>query len=232
MTEYIPVGVPVGVPVDVDEVIPLREIILDTETTGFSYSNGDRVLDVACLEMIDKKLTGKFFQAYVNPGRESNPGALKVHGLTTEFLQDKPPFIDIVQPLLEFIKDSTLIIHNAPFDVGFLQNELRLAKVEPFELSTFNCKVVDTLLLARQTYPGGKNGLDALCTRYGIDTSGRELPGALIDCQLLAEVYLQLGSAAQHLKEAREHQVIPVTIPSVETSLEEPDAKRTKLDLN
>ncbi|NJS35553.1 MAG: DNA polymerase III subunit epsilon [Brachymonas sp.] len=168
----------------------MRQIFLDTETTGLSPANGDRVLNLACVEMISRKLTSKDFHCYINPERESHEDALRVHGLTTEFLADKPKFADIAQEFLDFVKDAEIIIHNAPFDVGFLDAELQRAGHPKF--SNHVSKITDSLAMAKELYPGKRNGLDALCERMGVDNSDRTLHGALLDAQLLAEVYINL----------------------------------------
>ena len=165
-----------------------RKIFLDTETTGLEHRLGDRIIEVACVEMLGRRLTGRHFHRYINPQREIEAGALAVHGLTSEFLADKPLFTDIADELCNFIADAELIIHNAPFDVGFLNHEFSLLNREP--VGTLAAGVVDTLRMARDLRPGKKNSLDALCTEFGVDNSGRQLHGALLDAELLAEVYL------------------------------------------
>ena len=166
----------------------MREIVLDTETTGLSPDNGDRVVEIGCVELINHVPTSNTFQAYLNPEKQMDPGAEKVHGLTNEFLVDKPKFIDVADDFLSFIGSSTLVAHNADFDVGFLNSELSRAKKEKIKTN----RVVDTLKIARTKYPGARNSLDALCKRFSIDNSNRELHGALLDSELLAEVYLEL----------------------------------------
>ncbi|MFM7331729.1 MAG: DNA polymerase III subunit epsilon [Brachymonas sp.] len=168
----------------------MRQIFLDTETTGLSPANGDRVLNLACVEMISRKITRNDFHCYINPERESHEDALRVHGLTTEFLADKPKFADIAQEFLDFVQGAEIIIHNAPFDVGFLDAELQRAGHAKF--STHVGKITDSLAMAKELFPGKRNGLDALCERMGVDNSDRTLHGALLDAQLLAEVYINL----------------------------------------
>jgi DNA polymerase III subunit epsilon len=168
----------------------MRQIFLDTETTGLSPAGGDRILNLACVEMISRKLTNNDFHCYINPERESHEDALRVHGLTTEFLADKPKFEAIAQEFLAFVKGAEIIIHNAPFDVGFLDAELQRAGLPKF--STHVGKITDSLAMAKELYPGKRNGLDALCERMGVDNSNRTLHGALLDAQLLSEVYIQL----------------------------------------
>ncbi len=167
-----------------------RQIILDTETTGLEPRLGHRIIEVAGVEMVNRRLTGKHFHRYLNPGRDSDEGALQVHGLTTEFLSDKPKFAEIVDELLEYITGAELIIHNAPFDIGFLDAELALVRKK--KLVTFCPVVIDTLRMAKDLHPGKRNGLDSLCERYQIDNSARTLHGALLDAELLAEVYLAM----------------------------------------
>lgn len=170
---------------------PARQIVLDTETTGLEHSQGHRIIEIGCVEIINRRPTGRHFHKYLCPDRDIDEGALRVHGITREFLANQPRFKDVSAELLEFISGSELIIHNAPFDVGFLDAEfLRLdAKCRRI---TELCKVLDTLVLARQMHPGQRNGLDALCKRYFIDNSNRELHGALLDARLLADVYLAM----------------------------------------
>jgi len=167
-----------------------RQIILDTETTGLEPRLGHRIIEVAGVEMVNRRLTGRHFHRYLNPGRDSDEGALQVHGLTTEFLSDKPKFAEVADELLEYITGAELIIHNAPFDIGFLDAEL--AMVRKKKLATFCPVVIDTLRMAKDLHPGKRNGLDSLCERYQIDNSARTLHGALLDAELLAEVYLAM----------------------------------------
>ena len=168
----------------------MRQIILDTETTGLNPRTGDRIIEIGCVELLNRRLTGNNLHFYVNPERDSDPGALAVHGLTTEFLSDKPKFAEIVDPLRDFVKDAELIIHNAPFDIGFLDAEFSLLGLPPF---LEHCAgVIDTLVQAKQMFPGKRNSLDALCDRFGISNAHRTLHGALLDSELLAEVYLAM----------------------------------------
>ncbi len=168
----------------------MRQIILDTETTGLNAKSGDRIIEIGCVEMVNRRLTGNNFHYYINPERDSDPGALAVHGLTTEFLSDKPKFAEIVDSLCEFVRDVEIIIHNAPFDLGFLDAELeRLGRPAFGSLVT---SVIDTLVQAKELYPGKRNSLDALCERYGVSNAHRTLHGALLDSELLAEVYLAM----------------------------------------
>jgi DNA polymerase III subunit epsilon len=167
-----------------------RQIVLDTETTGLSADNGDRVIELGCVELFNRKLTGNDLHIYFNPERESHEDALKVHGLTTDFLRDKPRFATLAQDIVDYLRDAELIIHNAAFDVGFLNRELELAGLAP--LHSFVGEVTDTLAMAKAVYPGKRNSLDALCDRFGVDRSNRTFHGAKLDAQLLADVYINL----------------------------------------
>ena len=167
-----------------------RLIVLDTETTGLSPENGDRVIELGCVELLDRRLTGNNLHLYFNPERDSHPDALRVHGLTTEFLSDKPKFAQMSEQILAYLSGAELIIHNAPFDVGFLNKELSLLGLKP--LSAYVAKVTDTLAMAKEIYPGKRNSLDALCSRLEVDNSGRTLHGALLDAELLADVYINM----------------------------------------
>jgi DNA polymerase-3 subunit epsilon len=175
----------------------LRQVVLDTETTGLDFRLGDRVIEIGCVELLNRKLTGQRFHRYINPEREVEAGALAVHGLSNEFLQDKPRFDEVVAEFLDFVQGAELVIHNAAFDVGFLNNELALQQRTPLEQACTN--VVDTLKMARELHPGRRNSLDALCERYAIDNSGRTLHGALLDAELLAEVYLAMTRGQESL---------------------------------
>lgn len=170
----------------------LREIVLDTETTGFKATNGDRIVEIGCIELINHIPSGKDFQTYINPERDMPDGAFGVHGLSEEFLSDKPLFQDIAMDFLSFIDDAPLIIHNAPFDMGFLNFELKKMNIEPIKN-----KIIDTVLLARKIHPGARVSLDALCKHYGVNNSHRTLHGALLDSQILAEIYLELIGGRQ-----------------------------------
>jgi len=167
----------------------LRQIVLDTETTGLEHSAGHRIIEIGCVELIDRQLTGNNLHRYLQPDREIDEGAIEVHGITNEFLLDKPRFADIVGEMMDYLRGADLIIHNAPFDVGFLNAELKRIKPDPGRIAD-HCTVTDTLTMARRKHPGQRNSLDALCKRYGIDNSGRDLHGALLDAELLADVYL------------------------------------------
>ncbi len=168
----------------------MRQIVLDTETTGLEPSQGHKIIEIGCVELINRKLTGNHYHQYIKPMREIDAGAIEVHGITNEFLADKPTFDQIVKAFIEFVDGAELIIHNAPFDIGFLDHELQQLSGRPYKNMTHYCQVVDSLVLARHKHPGQKNNLDALCKRYGVDNSQRDLHGALLDAEILADVYL------------------------------------------
>ena len=167
----------------------MRQILLDTETTGLEPRLGHRIIEVACIEMVSRRLTKNDFHRYLNPERDIDIGAIQVHGLTVDFLADKPKFADIASEFLDYVNGAELIIHNAPFDVGFLNAELEKLGMAP--IGTI-CKVIDTLAMARELHPGKKNTLDALCERYGVDNSARVRHGALLDAELLGDVYIAM----------------------------------------
>ncbi|MBT9553067.1 MAG: DNA polymerase III subunit epsilon [Hydrogenophaga sp.] len=168
----------------------MRQIVLDTETTGLSADNGDRIIEIGCVELFNRKLTGNNLHFYVNPERDSHEDALKVHGISNEFLRDKPKFAQIADEVLSYLKDAELIIHNAPFDISFLNKELERLKRPPMKAHVAG--VIDTLVMAKEMFPGKRNGLDALCDRLEVDNSGRTLHGALLDAELLADVYINM----------------------------------------
>jgi DNA polymerase-3 subunit epsilon len=168
----------------------MRQIVLDTETTGLSAESGDRIIEIGCVEMVDRKLTGKNLHFYLNPGRDSHEDALKVHGISNEFLKDKPQFRAIADELMGYLEGAELIIHNAPFDLSFLNKELSLIGRAP--VKDFVAGVIDSLMMAKELFPGKRNSLDALCDRLDVDNSGRTLHGALLDAELLADVYINL----------------------------------------
>jgi DNA polymerase-3 subunit epsilon len=175
----------------------MRQVILDTETTGLNPATGDRIIEIGCVEVIDRRLTDRTFHYYVNPERDIDAGAFAVHGLSREFLSDKPLFSNIVEQLIEFVDGSEIVIHNAAFDLGFLDNEFALLKRPPFR--GLAAKIIDTLLDARQMFPGKRNSLDALCDRFNISNEHRTLHGALLDAQLLAEVYIAMTRGQEDL---------------------------------
>ena len=190
----------------------MRQIILDTETTGFYFDKDDRLVEIGCVELLNRKLTGNNFHVYLNPGRDSDEGALRVHGLTTEFLRDKPAFSAVADQLLAYVQDAEIIIHNAPFDLGFLNAELsRLGRPR---FKDYVSGVIDTLVMAKEMFPGKRNNLDALCDRLEVDNSGRTLHGALLDAELLADVYINMtrGQDALLMDSAAPEEKGPVVV--------------------
>jgi DNA polymerase-3 subunit epsilon len=183
----------------------MRQVVLDTETTGLDPEHGHRVIEIGCVEIINRRLTNRHYHTYLNPEREVDEGAFKVHGISTEFLQDKPLFQAVLPHLIAFIDDAEVIIHNAPFDVAFLNAELKRAKYKrSFES---HCQIFDTLVYAREKHPGLRNSLDALCKRYNIDNSNRDLHGALLDAEILAWVYLAMtGGQTELFSDDSHHQ--------------------------
>ena len=166
-----------------------RQVVLDTETTGLNHKEGHRIIEIGCVELVNRRLTDRQFHMYINPERLVDEGAMEVHGITNEFLQDKPLFKDVVDDFIDFIRGAELVIHNAPFDVGFMDSEF--ARLKPSVGKTIDfCTVFDSLVYARKKHPGQRNSLDALCKRYGIDNSHRDLHGALLDAEILSDVYL------------------------------------------
>ncbi|MYM73552.1 DNA polymerase III subunit epsilon [Duganella sp. FT109W] len=186
----------------------MRQIVLDTETTGINPKLGNRILEIGCVELHNRMLTGNNLHFYINPERDSEEGALNVHGLTTEFLRDKPKFHEIVEQLREYIQGAEVIIHNAPFDLGFLNHEFRLLNLPDF--SSHIGGVIDTLVQAKELHPGKRNSLDALCDRYGISNSHRKLHGALLDAELLADVYLAMTRGQNSLGMDVEEEVVNI----------------------
>lgn len=214
----------------------MRQIALDTETTGMDIESGNRVVEIGCIEVVQRVVTGRKFHAYLNPDRDSEPGALSVHGLSTEFLRDKPRFADVAAEFLAFIADAELLIHNASFDLGFLNHELRRAQID-VKLDQRH-SVLDTLKLARELHPGQRNSLDALCKRYQVDNSGRSYHGALLDARLLADVYLNMtagqGSLSLDVASAGLHAPVldhglPVRIPRRVTTPDERAAHEQRI---
>jgi DNA polymerase-3 subunit epsilon len=185
----------------------MRQIVLDTETTGINPKLGNRILEIGCVELENRMLTGNNFHVYINPERESEEGALNVHGLTTEFLRDKPKFREIVEDLRAYVAGAEVIIHNAPFDLGFLNHEFKLLNLPSF--SEHIGGVIDTLVQAKELHPGKRNSLDALCDRYGVSNSHRKLHGALLDAELLADVYLSMTRGQNSLGMDIEEEVAP-----------------------
>jgi DNA polymerase-3 subunit epsilon len=187
-----------------------RIVVLDTETTGLSPEQGHRIIEIGCVELVNRRLTGNRFHVYINPERVIDAGAVEVHGITNEFLEHKPRFAGVAEDFLAFVQGAELVIHNAPFDVGFINHEFALLG-EPLAPITEYCQVFDTLAFARQKHPGQRNSLDALCKRYGVDNSQRELHGALLDAEILADVYLLMtGGQFSLLDEASEVQTATV----------------------
>ena len=178
----------------------MRQIVLDTETTGIDPKEGHRIIEIGCVEVVNRRLTGNHFHVYINPGRHIEQEAIEVHGITNEFLADKPTFSQVAQEFVSFIKGAQLVIHNAPFDVGFMDHEFGMEASTKGVITNQVCDVLDTLTLARQMHPGQKNNLDALCKRYGIDNSHRTLHGALLDAEILADVYLLMTGGQTKLK--------------------------------
>lgn len=224
----------------------MRQIVLDTETTGLETSQGHRIIEIGCVEILNRRVTGARFHQFLNPEREIDAGAADVHGLTLERLADKPRFAQVCEEFLAFIKDAELVIHNAPFDVGFIHHELKLLcdGGSPPSVTTLDghCTVLDTLTLARQLHPGQKNSLEALCKRYNIDDSHRALHGALLDAQILAEVYLAMTGgqtalftdASEEPGQVMEHDIRvyrpAMPLPVIHPSAEEEAAHRQWLE--
>ena len=176
----------------------MRQIVLDTETTGLEPSQGHRIIEIGCVEIINRKITENTYHQYIQPDRESDEGAFEVHGISTEFLADKPRFSDIVEDFIKYVNGAELIIHNAPFDIGFLNHELAMLDPVWGKVSD-HCEITDSLVMARKMHPGQKNNLDILCKRYDVNNSRRELHGALLDAELLAEVYLRMTGGQETL---------------------------------
>ncbi len=181
----------------------MRQIVLDTETTGLEPRQGHRIIEIGCVELVNRRLTGRHYHQYINPERQVEDGAIEVHGITNEFLADKPVFSQIVDEFIDFVAGAELVIHNAPFDVGFIDHELKLLGGDRGKVADL-CSVVDTLVMARQKHPGQRNSLDALCQRYAVDNSQRDLHGALLDAEILADVYLLMTGGQTKLALAGE----------------------------
>lgn len=176
----------------------MRQVVLDTETTGLDPAQGHRVIEIGCVEIVNRKLTKRHYHCYLNPDREIDAGAIEVHGITSGFLADKPRFYQVEEAFLDFVRGAELIIHNAPFDIGFLNAELKRSNAGD-QLMDAHCSVLDSLVMARQKHPGQRNNLDALCKRYGIDNTQRDLHGALLDAEILADLYLVMTSGQRNL---------------------------------
>ena len=194
----------------------MREIVLDTETTGLDPYTGDRLVELGCVELVDSFPTGSTFHAYINPERDMPDEAFRIHGLSAEFLSDKPKFTAVAQDFLDFIEESKLVIHNAEFDMKFLNYELGLIGKDPLSKE----RVVDTLIIARRKYPGSPNSLDALCNRYKIDNSRRTKHGALLDSEILAEVYLELSGGRQTTLSLKQQEKAPIQLVQIEVQAE------------
>jgi len=221
----------------------MRQIVLDTETTGLNPAEGHRIIEIGCVELVNRRLTNNRYHEYLQPDREIDRGAMEVHGITNEQLADKPRFADIVKDFMDFIDGAELVIHNAPFDVGFLNHELGRLEGDWGPTERY-CSITDTLVMARQIHPGQKNTLDALCKRYDIDNSQRDLHGALLDAELLADVYLAMtgGQASLSLDGAAETIGVPLRdsirriaadrsrLPVIQASTDELDAHRRRLE--
>jgi DNA polymerase-3 subunit epsilon len=181
----------------------VRQIVLDTETTGLEASQGHRIIEIGCVELVNRKLTGNHYHQYINPKREIDQGAIEVHGITNDYLKDKPEFVQIAREFIEYIAGAELIIHNAPFDLGFLNAELQRLDGAYNKIES-DCTFIDTLVMARAKHPGQRNNLDALCQRYGVDNSQRDLHGALLDAEILADLYLTMtgGQTTLQLSES------------------------------
>jgi DNA polymerase-3 subunit epsilon len=197
----------------------VRQIVLDTETTGLEASAGHRIIEIGCIEIVDRKVTSRRYHQYINPDREIDPGAVEVHGLTTAFLASKPSFAEIVDGFIDFIRDSELVIHNAPFDVGFIDAELAQLDGQ-WEKTSQYCKVFDSLTLARDLHPGQRNSLDALCRRYEVDNAHRDLHGALLDAELLADVYLLMTGGQVDLRLSAESEAGTNQVSSLQTPVQ------------
>jgi DNA polymerase-3 subunit epsilon len=211
----------------------MRQIVLDTETTGLEVTEGHRIIEIGCVELVDRKLTRRHFHHYINPERGVEEGAFEIHGISTESLQDKPLFAEIWQPFFDFVKGAELVIHNAPFDMAFLNAEIRKLDPSIGKLEDF-CQVTDSLDVARQKHPGQKNNLDALCKRYNVDNSQRDLHGALLDAEILADVFLLMTGGQVALSLAGEETTTAVTFDSSPRPVnpDRPKLKVIKADLD
>lgn len=183
----------------------MRQIVLDTETTGLEPAEGHRIIEIGCVELINRRLTGNHYHQYLQPDREIDASAIEVHGITNEFLADKPRFADVAEEFLDFIRGAELIIHNAPFDVGFIDHEFRMLGTQWGTVAD-HCQVLDTLVMARELHPGQRNSLDALCKRYEVDNASRTLHGALLDSEILADLYLAMTGGQTSLLLDAEHE--------------------------
>ena len=207
----------------------MRQIVLDTETTGLEIEEGHRIIEIGCVEIVGRKLTRRHYHQYVNPERDIDDGALEVHGITRQFLQDKPRFDEVWEGFLEFVEGSELIIHNAAFDIAFLNHEMNLMEPALGSLTEY-CEVIDSLELARHKHPGQKNNLDALCKRYNVDNSQRELHGALLDAEILADVYLLMTGGQVTLGLGEEPETSGAGPASLQVATDRPALKVIKAD--
>jgi DNA polymerase-3 subunit epsilon len=223
----------------------VRQIVLDTETTGLEVSQGHRIIEIGCVELDNRRLTGNHYHVYINPQREVDQGAIEVHGITNDFLADKPLFSQVAADFVEFIQGAELVIHNAPFDLGFLNSELQRLDAGHPDVDV-SCRVIDTLVMARGKHPGQRNNLDALCQRYHVDNSQRDLHGALLDAEILADVYLAMtgGQTSLTLSDAQASEAAGqgtaerisklspgrASLPIIKASEEELEAHRAQLD--
>ncbi len=202
----------------------MRQVVLDTETTGLDPAQGHRVIEIGCIEIENRRLTGRHFHCYLNPDRAIDEGAVQVHGITSAFLADKPRFSNVADDFLHFVSEAELIIHNAPFDIGFLNSELKLAARNYGRMEDY-CSVIDTLTMARKKHPGQRNSLDALCKRYEVDNSQRDLHGALLDAEILADVYLLMTGGQTSLLLGNEE----VSVKKIEVASHKLDFDRAPL---
>lgn len=209
----------------------MRQVVLDTETTGLEIEEGHRVIEIGCVEIVGRKLTRRHYHQYINPERDIDDGALEVHGITRQFLSDKPRFAEVWQGFLEFVDGSELVIHNAAFDIAFLDHEMRLLDRSLGALTDY-CTVVDSLELARHKHPGQKNNLDALCKRYNVDNSQRDLHGALLDAEILADVYLLMTGGQVTLGLGEESDAGGVRASTVQLDANRPKLKVIKADVD
>jgi len=216
----------------------MRQVVLDTETTGLEPEKGHRIIEIGCVELENRKLTGRHYHQYIQPERPVDEQAIEVHGITDEFLRDKPTFIDVMDDFIAFVDGAELIIHNAPFDIGFLDHELKHHGGNKYQSMAAYCGVIDTLVMARKKHPGQKNNLDALCKRYGVDNSQRDLHGALLDSEILADVYLLMTGGQRALllgnEESNSEKNTSTIIRKVSPTLKTPVicASTTELELH
>ena len=210
----------------------MRQVVLDTETTGLETAHGHRIIEIGAVELLDRRLTGRHFHKYINPQRDIDEGAQEVHGISAEFLEDKPRIADVWPEFLDFVNDAELVIHNAPFDVGFLNAEIRHVLAEGVETPTSIeqiCQITDSLALARHKHPGQKNNLDALCRRYMVDNSQRQLHGALLDAEILADVFLLMTGGQTQLFESANDQDKSSEIGAGEQALKAVDGAKLRV---